>query len=212
MQTNGTSLTTENSDEVASKGCQSDTQTGVSLTSNRCLSDTLTDHKQIIKRRQETEPALSVNDAVKSYNTMATKNRLPSCMGLNNKRKTAIHKLLSVYGNKGWNTMLSKISNTDFLKGKTGHGWRVTFDYAIREDKFLKIIEGGYDSWTKQNAKAHSEGPRRYDDDRPAPKPPKDDWREILVQAGMGKPIEDLSSSETRIKHIHESARKLACR
>ena len=35
-------------DEVTRKGCQSDTQTGVSLTSNRCHTDTLTDHKQII--------------------------------------------------------------------------------------------------------------------------------------------------------------------
>jgi len=45
-----------------------------------------------------------------------------------------------------WAQYLQKISQTPFLLGQNDRGWRLTFDKAINETMFCKILEGNFDS------------------------------------------------------------------
>ena len=60
------------------------------------------------------------------------------------------HKLLKArikeYGVDSILEAIDKIRNSDFLMGKTGDGWTITFDWFIRPNNFPKVLDGNYDN------------------------------------------------------------------
>jgi len=42
--------------------------------------------------------------------------------------------------------VFKKIPQIPFLTGDNDRGWRADFEYAMRPEKFLKILEGGWDA------------------------------------------------------------------
>lgn len=41
---------------------------------------------------------------------------------------------------------IEKIKNSDFLQGKNGKGWTITFDWFVLPSNFPKVLEGNYDN------------------------------------------------------------------
>lgn len=41
---------------------------------------------------------------------------------------------------------INNILNSDFLKGKNDRGWTITFDWFIKPNNFIKVLEGNYDN------------------------------------------------------------------
>lgn len=64
---------------------------------------------------------------------------------LNDTRIRLIVKLFKEYSKEEIITVLDKVENSDFLKGKTGT-WKATVDWIIKDSNFIKIYEGNYDN------------------------------------------------------------------
>jgi len=89
--------------------------------------------------------------AMVAWNEMAKRVGLPQVQHVSEARKRRLkNRLLEAGGLEGWNAALRKIEKSSFLLGKLGRGeghknWRCDFDFVLREDKFAKIREGGFD-------------------------------------------------------------------
>jgi hypothetical protein len=90
-------------------------------------------------------------EALTLWNTTAARCGWPLVRGMSSDRERKLRELVKVYGLDGWKEMLAKAEASDFLCGRTERnarhsGWRFSFDAAVRESFFLKIIEGNYDN------------------------------------------------------------------
>lgn len=83
---------------------------------------------------------------------------LPKIKMLSDKRKKAIKSFLKQLDFIDFETACKKANESNFLTGNNGNGWKADFDFIIRVDKALNIIEGKYDN---QSSKP-SEAPARY--------------------------------------------------
>jgi hypothetical protein len=97
------------------------------------------------------ENDLSVEDeAVRTYNEVATKHHWPKCAKLSRSRRSKLRaRLRDCGGLEGWRNALAKAQSSKFLRGETtrtsGHeNWRPTLDFFLQETSFLKLTEGGY--------------------------------------------------------------------
>ena len=111
------------------------------------------DNKKDIPQRglgiKTNSSANTVKEFVDCYNEICKKNsKLSTVRVITDKRKTQVLKILNKYGKVGINEVLEKVSNSDFLLGKTGGNWVITFDWMFKEPNFVKILEGNYDGGT----------------------------------------------------------------
>ncbi len=71
---------------------------------------------------------------------------LPKIRDITDKRKQAIQYIVKKYS---WEDIIQVFDNTeasDFLKGNNDRGWKASFDFILRKDKFVNILEGMYGS------------------------------------------------------------------
>lgn len=66
--------------------------------------------------------------------------------------------LISDYEDKDINAALENVRKSDFLLGKTGNGWRITFDWFVQKSNFQKVLEGNYNN----RGPAETERPASY--------------------------------------------------
>lgn len=84
-----------------------------------------------------------VQEAVAAWNAMAVRAGLSQVQRITPKRRTALKaRLRDAGGIAGWNAVLKKVEESDFLCGEKG--WKADFDFVTRQEKFTKIMEGGY--------------------------------------------------------------------
>jgi len=77
---------------------------------------------------------------------------LPKVIQLTTPRKQAIDALLAVFNDITTFSMLfDRAQNSSYLTGKNDSGWRADFDFLLKEEKAIKVLEGGYDNF--QNTK-----------------------------------------------------------
>ena len=85
---------------------------------------------------------------------------LPKVKELNDKRKTAVKRLLEKYDLDQIRECFRKAEKSSFLTGGGSRAWRADFDFLIRMDKFNKILEGGYDDFGKEEPERSPETER----------------------------------------------------
>ena len=73
----------------------------------------------------------------------------PKVERITSKRKIAIRALLKEFNKEDFIKVCDKVPGIRYLQGDNEHGWRATFDYILRPDKFIKILEGGWDKQEK---------------------------------------------------------------
>lgn len=83
-------------------------------------------------------------DIINIYNTYCGK--LPKIQKLTDKRKTAVNKLLKEFTIEQFEEICINANESDFLTGKNDRGWKADFDFIIRPDKAIKILEGQYNN------------------------------------------------------------------
>lgn len=76
---------------------------------------------------------------------------------LTDNRIKAINKLLKNYSYEEIITVFDNANNSDFLKGNNDRGWKANIDFILREDKFVNILEGRYNSKPKINKQMSSD-------------------------------------------------------
>lgn len=100
---------------------------------------------------------------VEAWNGLAAYG-VPKILSLSDKRKKALEKLLDEHGVENVFKAINAIPKSDFLLGKTGN-WKIDFDFFLRPDKFLKIVEGGYSGTCAKMEQVESYLRRQYDDE-----------------------------------------------
>ncbi len=168
---------TERGVSVSPLGCQADTPRGVTVTPNpseipvnipvkedrrlpapEAEADLFGDHVE-----PETVDICAV--AIGLWNDLAAKSGLRSVSwkGLNDARRKSLRaRLKECDGIEGWKHALEVIADSPFLLGAGDRGWKISFDFLIKPDKFQRVMEGGYaeDTRADQPAASNANRPR----------------------------------------------------
>lgn len=86
-----------------------------------------------------------VRQAFNAWNEMAERAGVPKIISLSDTRKKYLKARLEEHGLERWHAMLAKIEGSTHCCGQNRDGWKADFDFAVRPDRFLKILEGGFD-------------------------------------------------------------------
>ena len=84
------------------------------------------------------------SDFINIYNTYC--GNLPKLQKLTDKRKTSINKFLKEFNVEQFKEICINANVSDFLTGNNDRGWKADFDFIIRPDKAVKILEGQYNN------------------------------------------------------------------
>ena len=84
------------------------------------------------------------NNIIGIYNSYCP--NLPRVQKLTSKRKTAINKLLKELTEKQFIDVCIIANTSDFLIGDNDRNWKADFDFIIRPDKAVSILEGKYNN------------------------------------------------------------------
>ena len=96
----------------------------------------------------------TVQEFVNMYKDICKDNpQLSNPRVVTDKRKKMVITILKKYGKDTIVEVLGKVSKSDFLLGKTGGTWCVDFNWIFKEDNFVKILEGNYDTSHKKKSK-----------------------------------------------------------
>lgn len=97
-----------------------------------------------------TKITVNVNDNVKvnvidRYNAICGK-LLPKVTKATSQREKAINARLNDYDEQTIYTVFEKAVKSSFLTGDNGNGWKASFDWLMKPNNFVKVLEGVYDN------------------------------------------------------------------
>lgn len=102
--------------------------------------------EEITPNNKDNNKPLINKDKVKEvqelYNTICLS--FPTLRVLSDKRKSAIRKILDKYSMEDIRTVFQNAESSSFLKGKNDRNWAATFDWIMKEDNLVKVLEGNY--------------------------------------------------------------------
>ena len=79
---------------------------------------------------------------------------LPKVKILTEPRKRKLKTMLKKYSVEDFETVFKKAEKNSFLRGGGERGWKADFDWLIKEDHIVKILEGGYTSEERKSKAA----------------------------------------------------------
>lgn len=104
-----------------------------------------------------------LNDVVEEFNRVVS--RLPKVTALTPKRRGIIQQRIKEHGREAVSVCFFKAGKSDFLCGVNDRGWMASFDWILKPENFVKILEGNFDSKTQipRNGMVSSVQPFEYD-------------------------------------------------
>ena len=90
-------------------------------------------------RKEKEEKRIRIKDI---YNENCS--NLPQVQKLTEKRNKAIDKFLEELTEEQFKKICKIANTTDFLTGKNDNGWKADFDFLMRTDKAINVLEGRY--------------------------------------------------------------------
>lgn len=104
--------------------------------------------KEIDKEKSK-ELELAYKTIAELYNNICVS--LPKVRTITPKRKTAINKLINTgYTIEDLKTIFKNAEQSSFLKGENKNNWNATFDWLIKEENAVKVLEGNYENKVKK--------------------------------------------------------------
>lgn len=91
-----------------------------------------------------------VNEVINLYHSICVS--FPTLRAVSAARKKKVLSLLDKYSIEDFRKVFENAEASSFLKGSDG-GWKASFDWMLKEDKFLNILEGGYADKFKKGRK-----------------------------------------------------------
>lgn len=92
----------------------------------------------------DTRNALKYHTVMNSFNWVCKS--LPRVERLNSRRKQRIERAAAVLGELPFEEYFKRIEASDFLSGRNGKWQGCCFDWALKADNILKVLEGNYDN------------------------------------------------------------------
>ena len=86
-----------------------------------------------------------VNEVIELYHTICVS--FPIIRAVSEARKKKIKNLLKKYTLEDFQTVFENMEKNDFLKGNS-KDWKASFDWVLKEDNYLKVLEGAYDRFS----------------------------------------------------------------
>jgi hypothetical protein len=83
------------------------------------------------------------NQVCEYFNKVIAGRGMPLVHALTSKRKSMINSRLKEYGSEQMKLMIDKAAASSFLNGS--NGWMASFDWIMRPNNFVKVLEGNYD-------------------------------------------------------------------
>ena len=106
-------------------------------------------------KKKESELELAYKTIAEIYNSICTS--LPKVRNVTTKRKDAITKLIkSGFTIEDLKTIFEKAEQSSFLRVENKNNWNATFDWLIKEENAVKVIEGNYTDKPKKNTQKSS--------------------------------------------------------
>lgn len=75
------------------------------------------------------------------------------------KRRDSVNARLKSHGLDGFKEAIENIRSSDFLQGNNKKGWTIAFDWFIKPNNFIKVLEGNYNGKGKRDARS----PNKFD-------------------------------------------------
>lgn len=97
---------------------------------------------------------------VDDYNSICKS--LPKCQRLTPRRSKSIANILKKFSQEEILQVFNNFENSDFCKGNNDRGWRADIDFILREEKFVKALEGGYSNKQRCNVETISNNGPKY--------------------------------------------------
>ena len=77
----------------------------------------------------------------------------PKITKLSDARKKSIKARLNTYTIDDFTQLFTKAQASDFLKGKNNRNWQANFDWLIKDNNMVKVLDGNYDNKGNTQAK-----------------------------------------------------------
>ena len=110
---------------------------------NTDLNNTDLNNTEFLKERVKEKETVDYQGVIDLYNETCVS--LPSVQKLTDKRKRALKARLKNYSVEDLKTVFEKAEESPFLNGSSGKWSGATFDWLIKEDNIVKVLEGNYD-------------------------------------------------------------------
>ena len=124
-------------------------------------------------------------------------------LGLQNikfiKNNTNRYKMLNArikeYGIDTFLQAINNIRNSSFLKGQNNRNWTITFDWLIKPNNFIKVLEGNYDDKENKGGFNNESRSNTSKDKEPSERKPKEEhdaeyWKEYGIILELNLKIE----------------------
>lgn len=121
-----------------------------------------------------------IRKVIQKYNEICVS--LPKVRSITNARKLRIQKLLRDYGFEAIIDVFKKAEESDFLSGRNGRWQNCGFDWLIKENNFIKVMEGTYDNRDKK-PRTYRSYQELYEDQSEAGEKARKKFEEIYYDA-----------------------------
>lgn len=74
---------------------------------------------------------------------------IPHIQSINGGRKAYLNKRVEEYGEEKISEAIKNIEHSSFLQGQNDRGWVINFDWFIKPNNFVKVLEGNYNDKPK---------------------------------------------------------------
>ena len=109
----------------------------------------ITSETSIIKENVKEKETVDYQGVIDVYNETCVS--LPSVQKLTDKRKRALKSITKKFSVEDLKTVFKKAEESSFLNGSSDKWSGATFDWLIKEDNIVKVLEGNYDDKGKYN-------------------------------------------------------------
>lgn len=112
------------------------------------------EEKEIREQIEFQKPTVKINFDLyaDTYNTYCF--NLPKIKALTEKRKTAIRKFAKEFSLDDFKDICVNANNSNFLIGNNDRGWKADFDFLLRTDKAVAILEGKFNDHKAEKPKS----------------------------------------------------------
>jgi hypothetical protein len=102
----------------------------------------------------ENETVIDYENLRLYWNAEFEKTKIPSIQTMTDNRKKSVNAVLKKYSKEQIKEAIDKTKNSDFLTGRNGSDWKLSFDWFFKIPNFTKVIEGNYDKTASDTSKS----------------------------------------------------------
>lgn len=101
-------------------------------------------YEQHMENEDENRIIIDYDFIVSNYHSLCP--NMAKVIALNDTRKGYINARFSEYGVEKITEVLRRAGQSDFLNGKNDKAWKADFEWLMRPQNFLKVLEGKYEN------------------------------------------------------------------